>query len=150
MTKIATNRLSCLRAALLFVSSLLIASCTQGSYEPMFTSRSPDGAFVARLERLEEGTLGSTRYRLLVSRADGTEPTDAFRGENGWVSEPVWQSSSTLLVPFCFGTASSLKSVLPFHGSQVVHFKTSSSAYIRVHLFTAPRTTVEGTQFCLN
>jgi len=50
-------------SVLILGSSLVTGSCSKQSYDTLFTSRSPDGAFVARLERLEEGTLGSTRYR---------------------------------------------------------------------------------------
>lgn len=148
MTTTATNLSSSAGIALVLVSLMVGTSCSEGSYEPMFTAKSPDGAFVAQVERMEEGTFGSTRYRLSVSRADGTEAFEAFRGENGWVSQPVWQNASTLLVPFCFGSISFVDSVLPLNGSEAVHYRESSSTSIRVHIVTAPSTSVAEATFC--
>lgn len=140
-------------AALLFAVAampvcLALTACSSSRYEPLFTEPSPDGAFVARAELREEGTLGSSRYRLSVSTADGTQGSVVFRGENGWAGSPVWLNSSTLIVPFCFGSISSLRSVLALQGSDVVRYRTSSSANIRVHVVTAPQTSISGREFC--
>src|SRR5690348_13627584 len=129
-------------------ATLISASCTHQDYVTVFTARSPNGSFVARLERLEEGTLGSTRYRLFVSRADGSDSMEAFRGTNAWVAPPIWQNPSTLIVPFCFGSIDSVTSVLPLRAGEKVHYRSSSSANLRVHILTAPHTQVNGVEFC--
>jgi hypothetical protein len=103
---------------------------------------------VARAEFKAEGTLGSSRYRVSISKPDGTESVVVFKGVNGWFSNPVWQGSSTLLVPFCFGAITAVESVLPFQGSETVQFRTSRSENVRVHVITAPGSSVDGRQFC--
>lgn len=130
------------------ITTLLVGGCSQSSYEELEVVRSPDSAFVARTELLEEGGLGSSRYRVIVERADRSQRTVAFEGENGWVSPPVWQNSSTLLVPFCFGVVSSVRSVLGLTGGDTVRYRTSESAQIRLHILTAPYTSVAGQHFC--
>lgn len=116
MRTTATSARSLILLLAILGSCMAPTACSRTAYEPVHTAPSPDGALVARSSVLEEGTLGSSRYRVTVSKADGTQSVVAFEGENGWFSPPVWQNSSTLLVPFCFGTVSSLRSVLPLRG----------------------------------
>ena len=102
----------------------LVSACSNRTYEVIATAEAPDKAYIARLERLEEGTLGSTRYRLYIARADGSDSVEVFRGTGGWVSAPVWQNASTVSLPMCFGMIQSITSVLSWNGSDIVRYQT--------------------------
>jgi len=126
---------------------LLLTGCSSGEYTKMFDVPAPGGAFVAHAELLNEGT-GSRRYRVSVENADGSGTRQVFRGINGWISAPVWQNRSTLIVPFCFGRVVAVDSWLPWKGADTVRFRTSASSLIQVHVVTAPDTEIAGVRYC--
>lgn len=137
-------------AGLMSIASIAVVGCSNsGEHREMYAVRSPDGAYLARLEMNDSGgVLGLTFYRLFVSRADGRDGVVAFEGDNGWAEAPIWQNASTLLVPFCFGAIDSVKSVLALEGAEWVKFRTRRSPNVRVHVITAPETSVAGRKFC--
>ena len=145
-----TKVLAFTRASAFVALVLLELGCSQRPYEVLYTAKSPDGAYVVTLERLEEGTLGSTRYQMYLTKSDGSARTRVAVGTGGWVFAPVWQDASTVILPLCFGTLRSVTSVLEFRGSKEVRFKTSTSSNVRVHVVTAPDSTVAGVSFCSN
>jgi hypothetical protein len=138
----------CVMVAAVLVSASALTACSGGTYEIISSVRSPNGTFVAQTEFKGEGTLGSSRYRVSVSKADGTDTMVVFKGVNGWFSPPLWQNESTLIIPFCFGSILSVESILPFQGSSTVQYRSSNSANVRVHVVTMPSTSVAGNQFC--
>lgn len=136
------------RQVAIVFSLALISGCSRQDYEVAYTTVSPDGKFSAQMEWKDEGTLGSTRYRVsLVEKSDG-KSREVFRGTRGWVSAPVWLDASTLIIPFCFGKIASVESVLPIQGGTTVKFRSSESSLIRIHVVTAPQTVIGTQHYC--
>ena len=123
--------------ALVFAATAALSACSHGPREVIFTVPSPDKAYIARVERQQEGKFGSTRYWLFIARADTSESVEVFYGTSGWVSAPVWQASSAVLLPTCFGTIKSVMSVLAWTSADVVRYRTESSPNIRLHHYRA-------------
>jgi hypothetical protein len=130
------------------VPCVLLAGCSSGSYTKMFDVPAPGGAYTARAELRNEGTPGSSRDRVSIERSDGAGSREVFRGTNGWITAPVWQNGSTLIVPFCFGRIMQVDSYLPWKGADPVRFRTSTSTLIHVHVVTAPDTVIAGVSYC--
>lgn len=130
------------------VPCLALAGCSSGSYTRMFDVPAPGGAYTAHAEVLDEGTLGSRRYRVFIEATDGSGKRQVFGGTNGWISAPAWQNRSTLIVPFCFGRIVSVESYLPWKGADTVRFRTSTSTLIHIHVVTAPDTVIAGVSYC--
>jgi len=151
MRTVATNYTAIARTLVAGALALMASGCARAdapAYVLLFTSKSPDGAYVATVERMEEGTLGSTRYQMFIATADGSARRLVVAGTHAYVSAPVWQDASTVILPLCFGSLQSVTSVLNFRGSKEVHFRTSTSSNVRVHVVTAPDTTIAGVSFC--
>ena len=129
------------------VVSLSLAGCSSGEYAKMFDVPAPGGAYIAHAELLDEGA-GTRRYRVSIESADGAGTREVFQGTNGWISAPVWQNRSTLIVPFCFGRIVDVDSWLPWKGGDTVRFRTSTSSQIQVHVVTAPDTVIDGVSYC--
>ena len=147
LTVVSLSRVAALTAAIVGIVSFTCA-CSKAGYEVAFTSKSPDGAYIAQMDWRDEGTLGSSRYRVTIMRTDGTESWEVFRGTRGWTSAPVWQNASSLQIPFCLGSVGSVNSVLPIEGAYKLKFRTSDSSLIHVHAITAPNTIVDGLKYC--
>jgi hypothetical protein len=132
------------------VSFLIFAGgCGETSYDVINRVESPDRAHVARLEYANGGAFDYSRFKLIVSASDGSSPEEAFAGVNGFAENPVWINSSTLIMPFCYGSLRSVTSVLRASGKDENRFRTSGrDRLIRVHVVTAPNSTVSGHTFC--
>lgn len=130
------------------VLGLLLAGCSSGSYTKIFDVPAPGGAYIARAEWRDEGTLGSRRYRVSIESADGSGTKQVFRGTNGYIAAPVWLNRSTLIVPFCFGRIVAVESYLPWKGGDLVRFRSRESSLIHVHVVTAPDTQIAGVTYC--
>lgn len=128
--------------------ALSTSACGTKPYNTMFTSLSPDGKYVATLLVSEEGTLGSTRYKLDVSKKSGDGRSTVFQGDNADVGPPVWLGGSSIIVPFCFGSIAKVDSILPEQSDESVKFRGRASSSLRVHIITSPNTIVAGKAFC--
>ncbi|TPE62845.1 hypothetical protein FJQ54_04810 [Sandaracinobacter neustonicus] len=133
-------------AAMLLMLSLI--SCDSSPRKVIFNIESPDGKHVARLAVSEEGTLGSTRYRLDLAETRKPEFKTVFKGENGDVAAPVWDGPSSIIIPFCFGSITSVESVTQFTSGAAVTFRGRTSSQIRVHVVTSPDTDISGRRYC--
>lgn len=127
---------------------LALASCTEAPSKVMYTAKSPDGKFVAQLVVREEGTLGSTRYQLKLGDLSNSKFSTVFRGENGDVSPPFWDGRASIIVPFCFGSISSVDSVTQFSSGVNIDFRGLTSSQIRIHIVTSPNTQISGRMYC--
>ena len=100
------------RLVIAFAMLPILLGCSgEPTYKVLYRIESPDKMHVAVLEYVEEGTLGSTRYRMIISNLDGSESIEAFRGTNAWTASPVWLNSSAVVLPFCFGSIRFIESV---------------------------------------
>ena len=136
------------RISAFLLTSALLGGCSSKGYTVAFTVASPDSTYIAEMEVLNEGTLGSRRYRINIVSADGSIEKEVFRGTNGWISAPVWQNRSTLIVPFCMGRIITVESYIPVEGADTVKFRTSSTSLIHVHVITAPDSVIGGIGYC--
>lgn len=133
-----------------FTLCALVSSCGEDNYELMSSATSPSGNEIAKSYISEEGTLGSTRYKVVISKTNSDQKKTIFEGENGDVEPLSWIGPLELIVPFCFGSIDSVKSVLDYQNNNLdtVEFRGRSSAGIRVHIVTAPDTIISGHAYC--
>jgi len=126
----------------------IISSCSADRYEPMDSVPSPSGKYIAKSYISEEGTLGSTRYKVMIKKSEDDNEDLVFEGENGDISKITWINPSEIVIPFCFGSIYSVKSILPYQTTHTVQFRNRSSSAIRIHIATAPDTTISGHSYC--
>ena len=132
-------------------SALIFCACSgPPPYEPVYSVASPDGKYVAKAEISEEGTLGSTRYRLIIFKSGEQTGREVFSGINADADPLKWRTSSELLVPFCFGEIESIESVLPFEGGEEIRFRNRTSSQLRIHVITSRNTVIDGGTYCPN
>lgn len=125
-----------------------VSNCSPATYKDLWSVTSPDQLHIATLSLSEAGTLGSSYFRLTLTKANGADSEVVFEGANADAEEPFWTRPAELIVPFCFGEIDSIKSLLTTDGKQPTFFRTRKSAKIRVHVITSPDTQVLGRSVC--
>lgn len=127
---------------------LMLISCNEATSKIIFRAKSPDGKFIAQLVAREERTFGSTRYQLELGEFGNSKFVTVFRGDDGDVASPVWDGATSIIVPFCFGSISSVESVTQFTSGVPIAFRGRTSSQIRIHVVTSPNTQISGRMYC--
>ena len=126
----------------------LLSACSGAPYETLYQVASPDGRYIAKMELSEEGTLGSSHFRLMILKNGETGEREVFTGVNADADELKWRTSSELLVPFCFGEIVEIQSLVPNEGGDTISFRSRTSTSLRIDIITSRDTMIDGIIYC--